>query len=115
MKKLLVTTAIEDTWGADEHIVFLGEWCRQYDRKKIWSKRSHEVLPFIWTDRQKFENDYLYLEDLYERVLDKFCIVLNDINNTNHKIKYWRMIIGPWLLIYISILWERWESLQYIM
>ena len=37
MKKILVTTAIEEIWGKDEEILFLGEWCKKYNRKKIWS------------------------------------------------------------------------------
>ena len=37
---LLVTTALEDTWGTDEEILFLGEWCKLYDRKSMWCNRK---------------------------------------------------------------------------
>jgi len=113
MKKLLVTTALEETWGdGDEHLVFLGEWCRSYNRKNVWSKRSHEVMPYHWQDREKFVKDYEYLEELYERVLISLSDELNKYHGLDKPILYWRTIAGRWLLTYLPILWDRWESLR---
>ena len=55
---LLVTTSIERTWGKDENLLFLGEWCRLYARKESWSKKDAVVLSYHWDDRQKLYNDY---------------------------------------------------------
>ena len=115
MKNLLVTTALEDTWGdGDEHLIFLGEWCRSYDRKDVWGKRSHEVMPYHWTDREKFAKDYDYLEGLYERVLIQLSFALNKHHGLNKPVLYWRTIVGTWLLTYLAILWDRWESLRIV-
>jgi hypothetical protein len=32
----LITTADERTWKFDRPVLFLGEWCRLYDRKQVW-------------------------------------------------------------------------------
>ena len=53
MKRLLVSTALEETWRDDEPVLFLGEWCRRYSRKERWSKMDAEVLPYHWDDRKK--------------------------------------------------------------
>jgi putative transferase (TIGR04331 family) len=37
---------------------------------------------------------------------------LNYYNKVNYPIRYWRIILGPWLLTYLSALWSRWESLR---
>ena len=34
--RYLITTADESTWKFDRPVIFLGEWCRIYDRRHIW-------------------------------------------------------------------------------
>ncbi len=114
MERLLVTTAIEETWGNnDDHLIFLGEWGRDYNRKNIWNKRSHNVLPYHWTDREKFANDHSYLEQLHEKILDSLSILLNQIHDLDNPKSYWRIVVGRWLLTYIPILWDKWECLRF--
>ncbi|MDA9322308.1 LIC12162 family protein [Gammaproteobacteria bacterium] len=112
MKKVLVTTSIEDTWPDDAHLVFLGEWCKKYSRRHFFSGKSHETLPYHWEDRDKFKKDSVYLRELHELLLQKLRIVLNDHHNTNHSLRYWRIIIGPWLVIFVPAIFDRWENLR---
>jgi len=108
----LVTTAIESTFGNGDHIIYLGEWCKKYSCKNEWSKRNYVVTEYHWKDRKKIQKDYNYLSELYERTLTSIYIKLNDIHNVDFSKRYWRIIIGPWLLTYISVLWDRWESIR---
>ena len=48
----LVLTADQRFWKTDEKILFLGEWCRLYRHKPIWSGLDAEVLPYHWDDRE---------------------------------------------------------------
>ena len=110
---VLATTALEETWGSgDRHLVFLGEWCRLYTRKHIWEKQSHEVLAYHWRDRGKLNKDHAYLKVCYEQFIKIVSAFLNDYHNTDYPNSYWRIIVGPWLLTMIPILWDRWESLK---
>jgi putative transferase (TIGR04331 family) len=111
-KELLVTTALEETWGADEDIVFLGEHCKNYKRKDFWIKRKSRTLVDHWRDRDKHTKDHQYLYELYEKVLIVLSNELNEIHNTDKPVRYWRIIIGPWLLTYIPVIWDRWESVR---
>ena len=52
----LVTTANQDFWKTGEKILFLGEWCKLYDQKHIWSKLAYETLPSHWEDREKIND-----------------------------------------------------------
>jgi putative transferase (TIGR04331 family) len=112
LKKRLVTTALEDAWGTNEHLIFLGEWCRLYERRHIWNIRTHEVLSYHWADRAKFAKDHDYLQDLYERVLSKLGAFLNETHGVDYPKEYWRIVTGPWLLTMVSILWDRWENVR---
>jgi len=107
----LATTALEEFWDKNQKIVFLGEWCKLYNRKDEWDKLAHETLPYHWDDRKRLYGDYLYLNDVYEKVLAQLCITLNKFHNENHTIRYWRIILGPWLYGFIEILYDRYLSI----
>jgi len=110
--RLLVTTAIEDTWDRNVPVVFLGEWCRMYGRKSVWGNMDAEIAPFHWDDRAKLRRDYDYLCELYERVLTVLASYLNEIHRVDHSLRYWRILVGPWLAYFVHILFDRWESIQ---
>jgi len=109
VSRVLVTTALEDTWpSGDEPILFLGEWCRLYDRKSVWEKRDANVAPYHWDDRSKLHKDYLFLQTIYEELLCELAAKLNALHEVDHSVRYWRTIVGPWLGYFIQMLFDRW-------
>jgi putative transferase (TIGR04331 family) len=113
VKRFLITTALEETWRDDEPVLFLGEWCRRYSRKKHWEKMNAEVLPYHWDDRTKLYADYQHLCGFYERLLVDLSGQLNQIHKVDHSLDYWRILIGPWLGIFVPILFDRWSSIKF--
>ena len=111
-QKLLVTTALVDSWGSNEEIIFLGEWCKPYDPGVPLESRLYSIVPFHWSDDEKLRSDYDYLADLFERVLNGLALRLNDHHGVDRSSRYWRIVLGPWLLHYLSIAWDRWENLR---
>jgi putative transferase (TIGR04331 family) len=109
---LLVTTALEETWGSDDHIVFLGEWCRLYDRRHVWSARQHEVVSNHWDDRQKLKRDQDNLSELHDALLDELTVILNRYHRLERSRRYWQMLLDPWLLTYVAVMFDRWERLR---
>jgi putative transferase (TIGR04331 family) len=110
--KLLVTTALEETWSHSDSTVFLGEWCKVYDRKNVWSIRPHQVVRNHWDDRAKLRRDHDYLKCLHDSILVKLASSLNSYHQLERPLRYWRMIVDPWLLTYVAVLWDRWECLR---
>ncbi|EMY69419.1 LIC12162 family transferase [Leptospira vanthielii] len=111
--KHLILTALEETWPSEDiPVVFLGEWCKIYDRKEKWSKYNGETFPYHWDDRAKLYRDYLYIQDLYEDVLSNLSEKLNEIHNVNHSLRYWRILIGPWLGYFMQMVFDRFEMLR---
>lgn len=114
MSKHLVTTALEETWpeeGSD--VLFLGEWCRLYDRKEKWSKYDCQVAPYHWDDRNKLFRDYNYLAKLYEVLLVELSKQLNELHDANYSLRYWRLLIGFWLGWFLQALYDRWYMLEF--
>jgi putative transferase (TIGR04331 family) len=110
--RFLITTADERTWPENQPALFLGEWCRLYNRKAAWQKLDAEVMPYHWDDRGKLYRDYCYLRELYEHILTEVADRLNEIHGVNHSLRYWRILIGPWLGCFIQMVFDRWEMIQ---
>ena len=114
MKELfLVTTASEDTWPEpNKPVLFLGEWCRLYSRKDYWKKIVSKTVLYHWDDRDKLYKDYQYLLELYEVLLAELTIELNKIHGVSYTIRYWRIVIGPWLLMFLPVIFDRWSCIH---
>ena len=107
----LVTTANQNFWKLDEPILFLGEWCRMYSQKHVWSELPHEVLPYYGLDRDRVYSDYYYALEVYEFFLVELSRELNKLHGFDHTLHYWRIVIGPWLLFFIGVLLDRYRSI----
>ena len=112
VKRFLITTALEDTWLDDVPVLFLGEWCRRYSRRDHWQEMDGKVLPYHWNDRNKLYDDYLYLQKFYEELLLDLSKKMNLIHGVDFSVRYWRILIGPWLGYFIQMLFDRWESIH---
>lgn len=117
MRKVLVTTALEETWPDNPAtpVLFLGEWCRLYSQKERWQAMEADVLPYHWDDRQKLYQDYLYISQFYEKCLQRLSIRLNELHKVDHSERYWRILTGPWLGYFLQILFDRWSSIQQVL
>ena len=52
---------------------------------------------------------------MYEKLLVRLTKYLNKIHNKNNTIDYWRIIIGPWLLIFLAVIYDRWKILENVL
>ena len=107
----LVTTADQKFWNLGERILFLGEWCRSYTQKNIWSNLDHEVIPFYGSNRLKVYRDYCFSLDIYEKILNELSQQMNDIHGVKYSSKYWRVLLGHWLLAFIQICLDRYRCI----
>ncbi len=108
----LALTADQSFWKTDEKILFLGEWCRLYRDRHVWSGLDAEVLPYHWDDRGKYRKDYIYVDAVYEKYLSQLSGELNRIHGVDRSIRYWRIIIGPWLYLLTGIFYDRYLSIR---
>ncbi len=112
VSRVVIATALEETWPSNNQpVLFLGEWCRLYSRKSAWAGMDAMVAPYHWDNRKKLHADYIYLQGLSDKLLVVLSNSLNEIHGVNHSIRYWRILVGPWLGYFIQILFDRWAML----
>ena len=109
-KSYFVTTALEETWDINEHLIFADEVCCLYDRRHIWEKCDFTIASYHWKDRKKLGSDYEYLTKVYEKKIIELSNKLNVIHGVNYSLKFWRIVVGPWLAYFIHILFDRWQT-----
>jgi putative transferase (TIGR04331 family) len=108
-KKVLIVTALSKSEKSDEDRVLLGDWCLSYSAGiRTKPKKYH------WDNLQKKNKDFIYLNRIYGIYLKKISLTLNTIHNKQYSQEQWRIIIGPWLYKFISIIFERRESIKNI-
>ena len=69
-------------------------------------------MPYHWNDRAKLHKDYLFLQEVYEEFLQLLSANLNKIHGVNFSLRYWRIVIGLWLNIFIPVLFDRFSMLE---
>lgn len=112
MKKInLILTGNSELVDSEKQNLFLGHWCNNIIKKK---NINYSILDYHWSNISKVQDDYIYLKKTYELFLNTFTDYLNDYHRVSFSKIYWRIIIGPWLLQSICIIFDRWETLQKI-
>jgi len=110
-KQVYVALTRLDKECGNQSTVYLGRWCLNLHQKN-WQQLIHRCIDYHWKDRKKFKNDYDYLQNLYESLIKTLTSTLNTFHKTNYPQRYWQIIIGPWLMNFISVVFDRWEIIQ---
>ena len=111
-KKLLVVSPNKDLWDDSKPMLLLGEWCNLYKDFEHNKDLNIKIHPHHWVDKKKQEIDYKLLDDIYEQKLFDLSHTLSEIHNLKFDIRYWRIIIGPWLKFFIDAIYDRYESIR---
>ena len=108
--RYLITTADENTWPEGRPVLFLGVWCKRYNRRHVWSKLDSEIAqPYLDVDADKV------LEILFDQLLFELTGALNEFHKVSHSKRYWNIIIGPWLRQYLKVVINRYGSLDMLL
>ena len=108
----LAITALEDFWDASKEILFLGSWCPASCHSTAGFERPYHLMPSPWDDRERYYRAAAYVDACSEALLRELSHYLNGVHGTNHSERYWRIVLGPWLILYTSIIYDRFVHLK---
>lgn len=108
----LITTADERTWKFDRSAVFLGEWCRRYDRKSIWEKMDAEVSKPYCPPLEQKKKEILFLRTLESELFEQIVAHLNSYHGVSHSNRYWQILIGQWFRVFIETVSFRFNAIK---
>ena len=106
----LITTPIEKTEIDQKNTLYLGPWC--LPNLEILKNKSIGGINYHWDDRKKLQQDEIALKTIHDELLTLLANNLNELHQIDRPINYWKTILDPWLLSYVSVLWDRFESVK---
>ena len=105
----LATTGISEIWDLTaDKILLLGPWCAISPKnRKLLEGKDIVAIPSPWKPTQKVKEaaDYCYM--IYHQILPQLAENLNRIHHVTYPVKYRQILLGPWLLMFIEIFYDR--------
>ena len=111
MKSQLITGSA-DYKKYKEKNYYLGAFCVSNHLKYkpgILNKKN----TLFFDDTADVKN-YRYLKKISQEIFIYLAKKLNEIHNCNKNLKYWRIIIYPWICYYVATLHDRWKIISKI-
>jgi putative transferase (TIGR04331 family) len=108
----LATTALTRFWDTAGPILFLGPWCTLHSERSNWAALEYQILPNPWDNREKFFQAGLHCQSVADLLLTELTPYLNSVNGVHFDARYWRILVGPWILWYVSALYDRYVYLK---
>ncbi|MEI6316086.1 MAG: hypothetical protein WCO89_14525, partial [Syntrophus sp. (in: bacteria)] len=111
-RPFLGVTALEEFWDKSGPILFLGEWCCRFSRQEHWFGLGGSILKSPWRERNELYQAGTYINRLYEQLLVRLIPAMNAIHAQNYSERYWRIVVGPWLQLYLPIMYDKYIRLK---
>lgn len=111
-KRYLITTADEHTWKFGRPVIFLGEWCRVFNRKHVWQDMDAIIHPPYGLGVAKKDADYAEARTLEVRLFSVLCNMLNQHHGVQHNERFWQIVLGHWLRRYVDVMLNRIKTLE---
>lgn len=100
-------TALDRPGDSDKELLLLGPWCLLGHDSKDFSKTAFTVLPTPFPTAQTINEAAEYCRGVYRFFLEQLTVILNETHRVDFPIEYWSILIGPWLLHFTHVYYDR--------
>lgn len=112
MKRLIISEIPPD-FNPDKDIL-LGPFCLVGHEKEFSDWESYIIEPDPFGTVVQTKNATEYTAQYANSLLPYLKNELNKLNNLNNSIEFWRILIYPWLVSHVQVLWERYLRVKNI-
>lgn len=110
----LATTAASEVWDLDGKLLLLGPWCLAGRNRRLLEGKDYTMVESPWRPfGPKIKEAASYCHSIYEESLPEIARALNNLHSVSYPERYWRILVGPWLLHFISVFYERYVRIQH--
>lgn len=116
-KKKLITSKILDLFEPNDEYhenIFIDDFCYFGLDKNLYSNKPYSIIELPTNDNQEQDNTYEYLKKVHAKLLNELHLRLNLYHGVNYQLRYWRIIIDPWLTVYINSTYEKFYRINEI-
>ena len=113
MAYCLCTTGIAQSWELDKDLILLGPWClSSVKNKELLRDKRYVLLSSPWESAVRTKEAAEYCSHLYKDLLPVLGRALNSGHAVNRPYKYWQVLLGPWLLYFINVVYDRYRLIE---
>ena len=105
----LVTTQESDQENIKDKKLYLTDWSRKdiyLDEDKL------NILPYHWKNLDSVKKEATFLYNFFEEALNTLSLELDRYNSSNFGLKYWKILIGPWLYYFLTKYYDHYKSIE---
>ena len=113
-KNFLISTPIKKSWPKDKknNLFFVSESAILNLKGSHNKYVSYSINESRWVNKKTFSEDFSYLVKIYEKYLNLISRELNKYHKKDFSLRFWRILIGPWLSTFIHIYFDRWQNIK---
>ena len=108
----LVTTATPESWNTKQPMLLLGEWCKFHPKISKIKNKFSVLKKHHCSNEFKIYQNYKYTSKLYEKLLSSLTKTLNEYHGKKYSDRYWRILLGPGLGFFLTLVYDRWVMLR---
>lgn len=110
----LATTGISEIWDINSNLLLLGPWClTSKENRKLLKNKSYEIISSPFKPATKIKEAADYCHQVYGELLPQLSNCLNVIHQVSYPVRYWQVLICPWLLHFIGVLYDRYKRMEH--
>ena len=116
-KKRLITSKISDLFESDDadcENLFIDDFCYFGLNEKLYSNKTYSTIELPTNDNIECVKAYEYLNIFHNKILNELHSKLNSHHGVNYTLRYWRIVLDPWLTTYINNTYEKFYRINRI-
>lgn len=109
----LTTTRLKEFWSFQVTPILLGPWCLPaFGEESEEEVQQWRMMPSPWPGSDELEKAQIDLDEIYNALLPKLSCALNKIHGVSHSNRYWQILVGPWLMYFVHVIYDKIIRLQ---
>lgn len=112
-KTYFISTDLELNIDKKNKKILAGNWC--IDNNKKNTSQRYEILENFWKNKSKINIYYKYLQKLSLSYSIRLSSYLNSYHNKKFSANFWKIVLLPWLIVYLPAYYYRWLAVRKIL
>ena len=106
MTSYLITTTDRSRWPKSGHLVFIGTFCLPDDPDSLLDSYTYEIANTAVTSDNKL-HCFQLSESVHISLSMQIAEALNQAHQSSKSVRYWEILTGSWLRLFIDLLISR--------
>ena len=108
----LILDSNQESWPKNSSLYYMGYWCLEKIESSFKNRDKFEVVNSAGKESLAINNQMNEIFRVYNILILDLSNYLNKFHKKDYSKKFWEIVIGPWLKIFLGIVSERYHGLN---